>query len=133
MKAFVVPGYLLVVLAVACARGPAHDVLYPGKASGGLSGVVLVGPTCPVERAGSPCPDRPVARATVIARDTRDRVVATTTSAADGRYTLHLSQGVYSIVVESGSVGMRAATVTAVVPPSEVPVRLDLHIDSGIR
>ena len=31
-----------------------------GPASG-VEGIVLVGPTCPVERLGDPCPDKPVA------------------------------------------------------------------------
>ncbi len=44
---------------------PAQATVTPtgsGEATGsGIDGLVVEGPTCPVERAGSPCPDRPLA------------------------------------------------------------------------
>jgi hypothetical protein len=65
-----------------------------------VTGRVLVGPTCPVEQAGHPCPPRLVA-ATATARDTKDRLVTSTQSGRDGTYQLRVPSGTYTLNAET--------------------------------
>ena len=120
---------LLVVLAVsvsltACASSAEQP-------TGGISGTVTTGPTCPVEIAGSPCPPG-VWTGTVRATATDGARYETLTDGS-GRYRLPLLDGTYEVipVIEGGG------------PPSSAPVSvtvtaggmqtLDLQVDSGIR
>ncbi|MFI5055918.1 MAG: hypothetical protein ACHQAW_05890 [Actinomycetota bacterium] len=120
---------LLVVLAVsvsltACASSAEQP-------TGGISGTVTTGPTCPVEIAGSPCPPgvwTGTVRATAI-----DGARYETLTDGSGRYRLPLLDGTYEVipVIEGGG------------PPSSAPVSvtvtaggmqtLDLQVDTGIR
>jgi Carboxypeptidase regulatory-like domain len=98
---------------------------------GGVRGSVTAGPTCPVERAESPCPPAPwtgTVRATSSTGATFD-----TTTDANGGFELHLPDGTYTVaaVIEGGG------------PPTAepVPVTVDggtvqtvaLTVDTGIR
>jgi hypothetical protein len=99
--------------------------------TGGISGTVTAGPTCPVEIAGSPCPPG-VWTGTVRATATDGTTHETQTDGA-GRYRLPLRDGSYQVtpVVDGGG------------PPSVAPVSvtvtaggmqtLDLQVDTGIR
>jgi len=68
----------------------------------GVNGIVQAGPTCPVERPESPCPDRPVSDATVTAK--HGRVTRRTTSGPDGSFSLKLAHGAYDVTATSRSV-----------------------------
>jgi hypothetical protein len=74
------------------------------SSSSGVEGKVQAGPTCPVEREGDPCPDRPVADATVSASDTQGKLVAATRSDDNGKYRLDLDPGTYDVTATSRSV-----------------------------
>jgi hypothetical protein len=96
-----------------------------------VRGTVLAGPQCPVERAGSPCPDAPVADALV--RATQDgTVVASDRTGADGRFSIALDQGTYQLTVET-SVGMGGARPVSVVVGSGGYATADITVDTGIR
>ena len=70
----------------------------PPSGASGIEGRVLVGPTCPVERADSPCPDRPVSVALAIySAAAANNPVATVTSDADGRFHVELPPGTYTV------------------------------------
>ncbi|HTG46351.1 MAG TPA: hypothetical protein VK646_01685 [Actinomycetota bacterium] len=102
----------------------------PGTAQTGIFGSVTVGPSCPVERTGSPCPPRPWS-GTVRASDASGRIFETR-SDGFGRYTLHLAPGTYAVeAVVSGPLPT-AAPATVVVPSGPMQ-RFDLRLDSGIR
>ena len=119
---------LLVVLVVsasltACASSAEQP-------TGGITGTVTAGPTCPVEIAGSRCPPG-VWTGTVRATATDGTRYETQTDGA-GRYRLPLLDGAYEVipVIEGGG------------PPSSAPVSvtvtggmqtLDLQVDTGIR
>ncbi|MBF6600259.1 MAG: carboxypeptidase regulatory-like domain-containing protein [Dehalococcoidia bacterium] len=71
----------------------------PGGGSG-IEGQVLVGPTCPVERADSPCADRPAQLYVwAIAQPTPagGAIAASVRSDADGRFRLALPPGTYTL------------------------------------
>ena len=99
--------------------------------SGGIRGSVTAGPTCPVERPGSPCPPVPwtgTVRATAAGGSTFE-----TTTDGQGAFELHLPDGTYTV----------APVVTGGGPPTAKPVQvtiaggamqtLDLQVDTGIR
>src|SRR5438105_15334458 len=60
---------------------------------GTVTGRVTAGPTCPVERAGHPCPPAPVSA--VVQARAQGRVAASTHTDERGRYTLPLRAGAY--------------------------------------
>src|SRR5437870_7535415 len=72
------------------------------SSSSGVRGTVLAGPQCPVERAGSPCPDAPVPEAEVRAIRNGD-VAGTDRTDADGRFEIALPPGDYEMTVHLGS------------------------------
>ena len=54
-------------------------------ATSGITGVVLIGPMCPVMREDAPCPDQPFA-ATLLIRDSQGRELCTVSSGDAGRF-----------------------------------------------
>ncbi len=102
----------------------------PASGETGIAGTATVGPTCPVERPDSPCPDRPYeARITVWQGST---MVSETRSGADGRFTVLLPPGMYRVVGESGSTFPHGTETTATVVEGQL-TQVTLRFDSGIR
>lgn len=102
-----------------------------GSADGGIEGIVLLGPTCPVQRLESPCPDRPY-RATLRIIDAGGDEVATIVTGEDGRFRLELSAGRYVIepvLAQSPPMG----TPTDVIVESGRFASVTIRLDSGIR
>jgi len=117
---------MVVGLLVACG-GPSA----PGSSGRAtVAGAVSAGPACPVERAGSPCPNRPVAGATVQVHH-GDHVVAETRTDSGGHYSLGVAPGVYTIIATAGGYFSTARQVVSVRPGEQRNV--DLVIDTGIR
>jgi hypothetical protein len=98
--------------------------------SGLVTGYVLTGPVCPVERVGHECPPRPVSGAAVVALD-GDAVRGSTSTDTAGAFSLTLPDGRY--VIEATNVGGYASTATEDVVISDNPVHITLIVDSGIR
>jgi hypothetical protein len=97
---------------------------------GGIEGRVTVGPMCPVERIGSPCP--PGAWTGTVRATSSDGSVDETTTGSDGSFRLALAPGTYTIapvVPDGGPPTAHPATVTV----GTTMQRLDLQLDSGIR
>lgn len=125
----------LVLLAAACnpGGGPAGTPTGLPLLTTGIRGVVLAGPTCPVERPDqSPCV-RSVPGATIVALDSARHEVARTESDASGAYFLRLPPSTYEVVPQAVEGLMGVAPETTVTVPSGAPVQLDLHYDTGIR
>jgi hypothetical protein len=98
--------------------------------SGLVTGYVLTGPVCPVERVGHECPPRPVSGAGVVALD-GDAVRGSASTDTAGAFSLTLPVGRY--VIKATNVGGYASTATEDVVISDNPVRITLIVDSGIR
>jgi hypothetical protein len=99
----------------------------------GVRGIVLAGPTCPVERPNESACVRPVSGATILALDSAGGEAGRTVSDSTGAYFLRLPPGTYEIVPQAvpGLMGIAAAarvTVTA-----GAALQLDLRYDTGIR
>ena len=103
----------------------------PAAAPARLVGTVLAGPTCPVEQAGSPCPDTPVSGATV--RLVGDgKVLARAVTDAHGAFTLAAPPGSY--VVKATNVGgYRSNSSEPLELTATAPTTVTLHLDTGIR
>jgi Carboxypeptidase regulatory-like domain len=109
--------------------GPAGD-------RSGVTGRVRLGPQCPVEREGDPCPDEPAADSwvTVATQQGGDsyaggHVVARTTTDANGRYRVDLPPGRYVVTAQAGmSCELAATRVT-----SGAFAKVDIPCDTGIR
>jgi hypothetical protein len=100
-----------------------------GSGDSGIRGLARVGPTCPVEQAGNPCPDRPLATELQVVRGTD--VVATVRSGEDGGFRVALDPGSYTI--RSARPGLpRLRPVEVTVRPHAF-TSVTLTFDSGIR
>ena len=108
-------------------------VLDPAAASSGVLGGVTVGPSCPVQREGVPCPDRPLA-ATLLFRNAAGVEVARALSDATGFYSVALPAGHYTIVpfTPGGATLPRGAPRDIDVPGGDWIVA-NVMYDSGIR
>ncbi len=118
---------LAVLLVAACGGSPEVPL------DSGLVGHVTIGPVCPVQREGVPCPDRPY-EAELSIRDGSGREVVSVRSDADGSYRLALAPGKYRVVPLSppGLPLPRAEAVEVTVRAGSF-VTLDISYDSGIR
>ena len=126
---------LVLALAAGCHPGaslPPGPTVTPPLTTG-VRGVVLAGPTCPVEQAGqSPCV-RAVSGATILALDPARHEVGRAVSDSSGVYFLRLPPGTYEIVSQPVTGLMGVAAETTVTVPNGPPVQLDLQYDTGIR
>src|SRR5262245_33808822 len=99
--------------------------------TGGIEGTVTAGPTCPVERAGSPCPPAPwtgTVRATGADGQTYD-----VTTDASGAYRLPLPDGSYVVTAVIQDGGPQSAASVPLVVENGTTRTLDLQVDTGIR
>lgn len=123
MRRCVILGVLTLLLG-ACAGDEAPP-------TGGITGRVLAGPTCPAETAASPCPPMPW-QGTVLAVAV-DGSEYRTVAAADGSYSLALPAGAFTVVAETG-VSQPPSGVPAEITIEEGAMQqLDLQVDTGIR
>jgi Carboxypeptidase regulatory-like domain len=116
----------LLAAAVACGGGSAD----PAQ-SGVVSGTVFSAPSCPVERAGTPCPPRVVPGAELTVRR-GPATVAHVRAGADGRFEVRVEAGRYTIVARAvGGIGSTASAEVTVTAGGTSAVTLT--VDSGIR
>lgn len=113
--------------------------LDPEGPEGTLSGQVTVGPNCPVEVEGVPCPPPPgiyeSIQVHVYVRDGGiDRLVTTTRPDASGRFTLRLPPGTYRLALEH-AIGIPGAPLEGRdvrIDPGATTI-VEFQIDTGIR
>jgi hypothetical protein len=99
----------------------------------GISGVVLIGPMCPVMRVDEPCPDQPFA-ATLLIRDSQGRELCTVASGEDGRFQVDLPPGSYEVVpLAGGASGLPFAAAQWVAVAPDQYTAVIVSYDSGIR
>ena len=135
------PGVLSVIaVRHGATAGTAHLRVLPAQAlgQGDLVGRLLLGPTCPVERADDPCD--PVARPTpltLVALDSTGSEAARTVTLGDGSFVFDLPAGSYTLRAErAGAAFPRVADTQVVVTAratSSRPQRVVVTGDTGIR
>jgi hypothetical protein len=124
------PLVLIAILALGC--GAEREAGEP--VDSGVRGVVLLGPSCPVEQENVPCLDKPLEANIRVLDPGSSDVVATTSSGKDGRFVVRLAPGRY--VLEGVS---PAGEAFPFAKPVDVTVRPDtftsatVAFDTGIR
>ncbi len=116
-------------LLAACAE---RDVGGGGESRSGVRGMVVLGPTCPVESKESPCPDTPY-RADVDILDQNGNVIATVQSGGDGTFEIELDPGRYTLQGRSVEGRLPTAKPVDVVVPEKGFVDVTVAFDTGIR
>jgi len=116
---------VLALVAVACAGDRA------GGAESGIRGKVMIGPQCPVEQAGSPCPDKPFV-GTVLVSTESSRPVDSVESEPDGSFEIGLDPGTYVLTV-AGLEGPTFAKPITVAVQSGRMTAVTVLVDTGIR
>jgi hypothetical protein len=101
-------------------------------ATSGITGLVLIGPMCPVMRVDEPCPDHPFA-ATLIIRDSQGRELCAASSLEDGRFVVGLPPGSYELIPLTGPGGLPAAASQWVAVAPGQYTAVTVSYDSGIR
>jgi hypothetical protein len=128
-------GAVFLVLLIASLLGSCGDQPLAGEGSSGITGRAVLGPTCPVEREDTPCPDRPYAgaRLRITERGTGD-VAATVMAEDDGRFRVPLAPGEYVVDAEptEGRPLPFAKPVDVTVRPGEF-THVTMSFESGIR
>ncbi|HMC22609.1 MAG TPA: hypothetical protein VKL19_12225 [Thermoanaerobaculia bacterium] len=122
-----------VLLACHSPTAPTDSV---NKVTGRLSGIVKIGPNCPVEQPGNPCPTPPSAytlRKILVFDEQRTRLLATVDIDTQGLYLIDLAPARY--LVDIKGVGLdRSTDVPKVVEIHASSVTtLNISIDTGLR
>jgi hypothetical protein len=91
--------------------------------------MVLLGPMCPVERVGSPCPDRPIAAEVSVSGRHGETTVR---SGSDGRFRIALAPGRYTLRA-AGPSSIQTSKPVGVSVVSGHWTTATVLVDSGIR
>ncbi|WP_183095153.1 carboxypeptidase-like regulatory domain-containing protein [Nocardioides stalactiti] len=107
-----------------------------GRDRSGITGRVLLGPRCPVETVTESCDDEPAVGVEVTVAEqppgeayVTGRVVARTTTDADGAYRVSVPPGTYVVTAEAG---MSCELMDARVEPDGYST-VEIPCDTGIR
>jgi hypothetical protein len=124
----------VVAMAATVAVGCGSDATAPDAGDQGIRGIVLLGPTCPVETEASPCPDRPMPGVTIRVLRDGTPLDVTATSDSAGRFELRVPPGEYTLeaIVRPEGPGMFAKPIEVTVA-SGMFVTVTVTVDSGIR
>jgi hypothetical protein len=98
-----------------------------------VSGLVVAGPTCPVETADQPCPDQPVVGVIIRINTPEGAEVARVVTDSEGRYSLSLPVGSYRIVAQPHEGLMGTPEPVEVSVGADQTSIVDLVYDTGIR
>ena len=99
----------------------------------GIAGRAMAGPTCPVVTEGDPtCDERPLAGVTILVLDLNGTEIARLQTDADGRYSVTLPAGPYTVEPQPAEGVLRMPEPIAVTVGGTF-VTVDLSYDTGIR
>ncbi|HEY5477111.1 MAG TPA: hypothetical protein VIK11_10375 [Tepidiformaceae bacterium] len=113
--------------------GPYRQVLpsIARDSASGIQGLVTIGPTCPVERPQSPCPDRAYPT-TIVVTDSSGVEVARVATDAAGQFQVSLGPGDYTITEVTSGIFPRPVSLPVHVAPDAYAF-VHVMLDSGIR
>ncbi len=103
----------------------------PGIGRTGISGIVLVGPQCPVVREGEECPDRPL-EADIDVYDASGAFVTRVRSDGYGEFFVEVPAGDYRLEPRSPGVFPSSSPIDVTVIDGRA-TRVVVQYDSGIR
>ena len=127
--------FLALLAAAACNhKSPTEPI--DTLARGLLYGVVTIGPNCPVEQPGNPCPpplDAFTQRKVLVYDEAKTRLIATVDLDSNGSYRVLLRPGKYTVDMKRLGIDRTDGVPTVVTISASADVRLDIHVDPGIR
>jgi hypothetical protein len=126
---------MTVVLFLSC-HGPTDPDDPASGPHGRLSGIVTIGPNCPVEQPGMPCPTPPSAyslRKILVFNSTRSRQLFTVDIDSTGAYLIDLAPATYVIDIRGVGLDRSNDVPKTVTIRANVVTRVDIRIDTGLR
>jgi hypothetical protein len=103
---------------------------------GRLAGTVKIGPNCPVEQVGNPCPTPPSAysfRKILVYDEQKTRLLFTVDIDSQGLYSIDLFPGRYLIDLKRAGLDRSSDVPKVVDIHSNVVTALNISIDTGLR
>jgi hypothetical protein len=128
------PLVLVGVLTIAACGSADRSPSGRSSPDSGVTGMITLGPACPVARQAAPCKARPYAARVLIRGLSDGRVVSTVHSSSTGRFRVDLAPGTYTLVPLSPRPGV--PPVASAVPVTVVAHRhraVTIQYDTGIR
>jgi hypothetical protein len=127
----------LVAVALGCHSPTAPETSQLVDVSHGrLSGLVTIGPNCPVERPDEQCPTQPSAyasRKVLVYDEAHSKLLYTVDIDSHGLYVIDLTPARYAIDLQRSGVDRSGQVPTVVTITANGIVQLDISIDTGIR
>jgi hypothetical protein len=128
LLAIVCFGLALAGLSAGCSCGTAG--------SGILEGNVTIGPICPVEQPGNPCPvpcEMYQARKVLIYDSSGNKLIAEADIDCNGHYSIELKSGAYTVDINHDSFGHVSGVPQKIELKPGQTIELNIDIDTGIR
>ena len=125
---------ILIALSLVCFLEIKNTGIFKEAPKGILEGKVTIGPCCPVERPGVPCPCSPetyTLRLVVVYKTNGRTIVASQHLDTNGNYSIDLAPGNYLARVEPA--GISIGSFQNVTIKSGQATELNFDIDTGIR
>ncbi len=125
----------LALLTLAACQGPT-DPEQDNRPRGRLAGLVTIGPNCPVEQVGQPCPTPPSAyslRKILVFDETRSRQLFTVDIDSRGLYAIDLVPGTYVIDIKGVGLDRSSDVPKTITIKANLVTRVDINIDTGLR
>jgi len=126
---------LLLVAALAC-HGSSSPSDPSSQPHGRLAGTVKIGPFCPVQQEGNPCPTPPSAYSTrkvLIYDEGRTRVLFTVDIDSQGLYAIDLVPGRYVVDLKQNGIDSSGDVPKVVDIHANTVTSVNISIDTGIR
>jgi hypothetical protein len=126
---------LAALLQLAC-NSPTAPVTTTPKVFGRLSGLVTIGPNCPVQRDDTPCPTPPsayAARKILVMDEQGTKILFTVDIDAQGLYVIDLAPAKYRIDLKPSGIDRSNELPTVVEIHANSVTTLNVNIDTGLR
>jgi hypothetical protein len=127
---------LLFLAALACHGPTSPNDPASQQPHGRLAGTVKIGPNCPVEQPGNPCPTPPSAyslRKVLIYDEQKTRLLFTVDIDSQGLYFIDLLPGRYLVDLKRAGLDHSSDVPKVVDIRANVITALDISIDTGLR
>jgi hypothetical protein len=123
------------VLQLAC-HSPTAPTESATKVYGRLAGIVKIGPNCPVEQPGNPCPTPPSAytlRKVLVYDEQRTRLLDTVDIDTQGLYFIDLVPARYLVDIKGAGLDRSTDVPKVVEIHASSVTTLNISIDTGLR
>jgi len=127
---------IALLIALAACHGGDSPTAPQSQAHGRLSGVVTIGPNCPVQSATQPCPTPPDAyalRKVLVYDEAKTKLLFTVDIDSQGAYLVDLAPARYTVDVKKAGIDRASGVPAAVDIKANTVTKLDISIDTGLR